>query len=166
LGGLGRIEREGTERVSDQLAETRRLLEFEYHHVRTRLDQLENLRFRVKEWAISISGILIALGINAGQQSVVLLCIPVALVLAMVEADYLARLQALDARSNELEGTIEAIRRDPSSIEAEAYVFGMRAVPPARQTVKGFAEMFGGQSRAGFAYVLIVIGALVAAATI
>jgi hypothetical protein len=148
--------------MSDQIAETRRLLELEYGQVRAKLDALEVNRFHVKEWSISLSSVLIALGINAGKRAVVLLCLPVAIVFALVEADYLVREQSLTARSDELEAVMESVRRNGYSAEAQTYVFGIRAVSRRGYSLKQPPPMFGTNSKAGFAYVLIILAAVVA----
>jgi hypothetical protein len=152
--------------MSDQVAEIRRLLELEYHQVRARIDALENIRFRLKEWAISIPGVLIGLGIGSGKRAIVLLCLPVAVLLAAVESDYLVRLQAFTARSDEIEAVMESVRRNGYSTDAEAYVFGVRAVSRLGYSLTKPPPIFGRQSRAGLAYVVIVVGAVVAAIVI
>src|SRR4051794_27530697 len=117
--------------MSDPLAETKWLLELEYTQIRTRADAMETMRFRIKEWGISLSGILLGLGISTGTRAVVLLCVPMALLLAQVEADYLVRQRWLTARSDQLEAVMEAVRRHGYGPEAQSYVFGLRNVSRA-----------------------------------
>jgi hypothetical protein len=149
--------------MCDVSEETRRLLELEYLQVRGKIDRLDQARFTLKGWAITITGALMALGVQAGRASVVLLSLLVAVPMALVEADYLARQQSLTDRSDHIEGVMESMRRHGYGPEARAYVFGTRAVSLRGASLRRMPEMFGGRSRAGNLYAVIVVAVIVVA---
>jgi hypothetical protein len=149
--------------MCDEAQETRRLLELEYQQVRAKIDRLDQARFTLKGWAITLTGALVALGVQAGNRWVVLLSLLVAVPMALVEADYLARQGSLTERSDHIEDVMESIRRDGYGPKARAYIFGMRAVSLRGASMRRLPEMFGGRSRAGALYLLIIVAAVTVA---
>ena len=143
--------------MSDEWEYTRKLLEIEYGQVRGRLATLDDIRFKLKGWAVTLSTAFLALGFSKGQRWVMLLSLLAAALLFLVEADYLLRQESLQRRSDKLEQVMECLRRDPRSDEVETYVFGLRAVSRQGVTGRRFPQMFGSRSRAGFAYLFIAI---------
>jgi hypothetical protein len=140
---------------------TKRLLELEYAQVRSRIDTIDDVRFKLKGWAVTLSSALLALGLNKGQRWVMLLSLLIAASLFLVEADYLLRRDALTKRSNELEEVMECVRRYGQREAVDAYVFGLRMTPTKGVTERRLPQMFGSQTRAGFAYVLIVVATVI-----
>jgi hypothetical protein len=145
------------EAMPDELEYTKKLLEIEYAQVRSRIDAVDDTRFKLKGWAIGLSTGLLALGFNRGQRWIMLLSLPVAVLLCLIEADYLLRQDALRRRSDDLEEVMEALRRHGPHERVDSYVFGVRTISPAGYSGHGFPRMFGSRSRAGWAYVTIVV---------
>jgi hypothetical protein len=135
-----------------------KLLEIEYAQVRSRIDAIDDIRFKVKGWAITLSSALLALGFNRGQAWIMGLSVLVAVAMCLIEADYLVRQDALLSRSDRLEEVMEHLRRHG---EADAYVFGLRAVSQQGASWRRFPRMFGGRSRAGLTYALIAAASTV-----
>jgi hypothetical protein len=147
--------------MPDEMEYTKRLLEIEYAQVRSRLDAVEDIRFKLKGWAVTLSSAFLALGFNKGQRWAMLLSLLVASILFLVEADYLARHDALLRRSDELEEVMERVRRDGQCEQVDSYVFGLRTTPLLGVSARRFPHMFGRRSRAGYAYVFIVIATVI-----
>ncbi|GGJ94209.1 hypothetical protein GCM10010123_25080 [Pilimelia anulata] len=138
-----------------------KLLEIEYAQVRTRIDAIDDIRFKVKGWAITLSSALLALGVNKNQGWIMGLSLLVAAGMCLIEADYLIRQDALLARSDQLEDMMEHIRRRGVDVEVDEYVFGLRAVSLKGVSWRHFPRMFGSRSRAGSTYVLIAIASVI-----
>jgi hypothetical protein len=147
--------------VSEDLEYTKKLLEIEYAQVRTRINAVEDIRFKLKGWAITLSTALLALGFSRGQRWIMVLSLPVAVLLFLIEADYLLRQEALRKRSDDLEDMMESLRRSGPPDRVDSYSFGMRAIPLGGYSGHGFPRMFGSRSRAGWAYITMVIVAVV-----
>jgi len=143
--------------MSDEWEYTKKLLEIEYGQVRGKLTTVDDIRFKLKGWAVTLSTAFLALGFSKGQRWVMLLSLLSAALLFLVEADYLVRQESLQRRSASLEGVMECLRRNPQSNEVESYVFGLRAVSSLGVSGRRFPQMFGSRSRAGFAYLFIAI---------
>lgn len=138
-----------------------KLLEIDYAQVRARIDAIDDIRFKIKGWAITVSSALLALGFNKRQGWIMLLSLLVATANCLVEADYLLRQDALLARSDELEEVMENIRRYGRNAEVDAYIFGLREVSLRGASWRRLPRMFGGRSRAGITYVLIAIASVI-----
>jgi len=139
----------------------RTLLEIEYAQVRSRMDTTDDIRFKIKGWAITLSSALLALGFNKGEGWIMVLSLLVAITMCLVEADYLVRQNALSARSDQLEEVMEHIRRYGQDAEVDAYVFGLREIRREGVSWRRFPNMFGSRSRAGLTYVLIAITSVI-----
>jgi hypothetical protein len=143
--------------VNDDLEETRRLLELEYHKAWDKIASLEDARYKIKGWAITATAGILALGVNAHRTAIVLLGLLVALPMAFVEANYLARQQSFLDRSGELEIVMEAIRRKGPGPETQAYVFGLAATINRRLSAWRMTLMFSRRSNAGYLYIVLLI---------
>ena len=151
--------------MTDELEETKRLLELEYHKAWDKVGSLEEARHRIKGWAITATAGILALGANARRPPIILLGLLVALPMAFVESNYLVRQQAFLDRSEELEGIMEAIRRNGLCPEAQAYVFGLGATLGRRSSGRRFRLLFSRRSSAGFLYVILVVATIAVAAS-
>jgi hypothetical protein len=100
---------------------------------------------------------LLALGFGRSHRWITLLSLPVAVLLGLIEADYLLRQDALRMRSDDLEEVMESLRRQAPHDRVDAYVFGLRAVSRLGYSGHGFPRMFGSRSRAGWAYATIML---------
>jgi hypothetical protein len=148
-------------KMAEELDYTKHLLEIEYTQVRSRLDAIDDIRFKLKGWAVTLSSAFLALGFNKNQWWVMLLSLLVASLLFLVEADYLLRQESLLDRSNRLEEVMEGIRRNGQCDEVESYSFGLKAISLQGLSSTHFPHMFGSRSRAGFTYLFIAIATLV-----
>lgn len=141
----------------DELAETNRLLELEYHKVWDKIGSLEEGRHRIKGWAITATAAVLALGVNARRPALILLGLLVAVPMGVVESDYLVRQQAFLDRNAELERHLESIRRHGLDAAARAYVFGLGPTVDQRPAGLRWRIMFSRRSNAGYLYLILVV---------
>jgi hypothetical protein len=147
--------------MSEELDYTKHLLEIDYAQVRSKLDAIDDIRFKLKGWAVTLSSAFLALGFNKNQRWVMLLSLLVASLLFLIEADYLLRRESLLRRSDRLEELMESIRRNEQDAEMESYSFGLRAISSRGVSGWRFPQMFGSRSRAGFTYVFIALATVI-----
>lgn len=147
--------------MPEELDYTKHLLDVDYAQVRSKIDLIDDIRFKLKGWAVTLSSAFLALGFNKNEQWIMLLSLLVASLLFLVEADYLLRRQSLLGRSDRLEELMECIRRKGQCEETASYSFGLRAISPLGVSGLRFPQMFGSRSRAGFTYLFIALATLI-----
>ena len=147
--------------MPEELDYTKHLLDIDYAQVRSRIDAIDDIRFKLKGWAVTLSSAFLALGFNKNQRWVMLLSLLVASLLFLIEADYLLRRESLLRRSDRLEELMESIRRNEQGGEIESYSFGLRAISSLGVSGLRFPQMFGSRSRAGFTYVFIALATVI-----
>lgn len=101
------------------------LLEMEYNRLQQSVDKFDGQRFQVKNWTITTSGAVLALGASADSPQIVLAGILPVCFFAFLEIIYTDMQSKVIRRSNTVERLIEAIARDRASELPLDYRFGM-----------------------------------------
>jgi hypothetical protein len=120
-------------------AEARRLMQLEYETGHQSTANFDDQRARIKGWAITVAGALLALAVNAGNWWLGVIATAAVILFAYIDALVMAGQQNVLGRLNELERYMEAARRGNIE-EADAYVFGFNVVyrhkPSSRQVLR------------------------------
>lgn len=109
--------------MQGEIEEARRLMELEYETARTSIGNFDDQRFRIKGWAITVAGALLALAVSSDHRLGVVAS-GAALFFAYLDVMYMSIQQRVIDRSNDLERYLEAARRGNLTF-VDSYVFGI-----------------------------------------
>jgi hypothetical protein len=113
--------------MASNVDEVKRLLALEYEQVRSKIDTLDDMRFKIKGWCLTVAGGLLFLTINSGRAAICILALVGTCLFCYMEVIYISQEQILFDRSDYLEGVMESLRRDGKiGPQADSYVFGIR----------------------------------------
>jgi hypothetical protein len=107
--------------------EARRLMQLEYSTAQASIANVDGQRFRIKEWAVTVAGALLALAVNSHSWSLGVIATTAVLFFAYIDIMYMEIQQRVINRSNDLEKCMEAVRRGDLAA-ADSYTFGIGGV--------------------------------------
>ena len=109
------------------LEEARRLMQLEYETAQGSIANFDGHRFRIKEWAVTVAGALLALAVDSHSWSLGVIATTAVLFFAYIEIIYMEIQHRVINRSNHLEKCKEAARRGdvPTHTPSELEVFSL-----------------------------------------
>jgi uncharacterized membrane protein len=106
------------------LQEARRLMQLEYETAIKGIADFDDQRGRIKQWAITVAGALLALAVSADSWSLGVIATATIIFFAYMDIMYMAAQMKIIKRSHELESFMEKARRGDFAA-ADSYIFGV-----------------------------------------
>jgi hypothetical protein len=98
--------------MANNVDEVKRLLALDYEQARRKIDTLDDMRFKIKGWCLTVAGSLLFLTIDSGRVAVCILALVGTCLFCYMELMYVSQEQLLFDRSDYLEDVMESLRRD------------------------------------------------------
>lgn len=133
--------------MSDETVQQRqiRLLEFELESLQKALDKFDSSRFMIKNWAVTSTGALLALSVNAKNSGIALVGFAVVPLFAYLELLYMYIQTGVIARINHVEQLLDSTMRTTGPLAENEYSFGTSQAFKGRFDAKGLLAALRGR---------------------
>jgi hypothetical protein len=139
------------------------LLEFELDSLQKMLDKFDNSRFAIKNWAVTVTGALLALSVNAKDFRIALVGFAIVPLFAYVELLYMYIQTKVNSRLDVIESLLDSMIRNDQPLDLDrGYTFGTgQAFKGEKFDVKGMLTTLRGRPHIYVLYLGLLAATLI-----
>src|SRR5262249_51890331 len=133
--------------MSDETVRARQihLLEFELDSLQKALDKFDNSRFTIKNWAVTVTGALLALSVTAKNFGIALVGLAIVPIFAYLELLYMYIQTKVSSRIDNIENLLDWTMRVDGPLPEGEYSFGTSQAFAGKFEVKGLVATLRGR---------------------
>ncbi len=149
--------------MSDETVRARqiRLLELEFESLQKALDKFDNSRFMIKNWAVTVTGALLALSVNAKNFGIALVGFAIVPLFAYLELLYMYMQRKVTSRADHIEYLLDLTMRIDGPLAEADYSFGVSQAFKGKFEAKGLVKTLSGRPHIYVLYLGLLLATLV-----
>ena len=137
------------------------LLEFESESLHQALDKFDNSRFAIKSWAVTSTGALLALSVNARNFGIALVGFAIVPIFAYLELLYMYIQIGVAGRINRVEELLDATMRTTAPLADDDYRFGTSQAFEGKFDARGLLATLRGRPHIYVLYLGLLAATLI-----
>ena len=149
--------------MSDETLRARQmhLLEFELDSLQKDLDKFDNSRFTIKSWAVTVTGALLALSVNAKNSGIALIGLVIVPLFAYLELLYMYLQTKVISRADCIEHLLNSTMWADGPLAEDKYRFGTGQAFKGKYEIKGLLATLRGRPHIYVLYLGLLAATLI-----